>query len=481
MNFLRLLIPLLSFIAGTLTERFGNLPLWAGLAIIAFAVILLWVYTGVPLLKKMGRISGIPVWLVMVVLFSGLGVVVSSLSPRGRETDAMRVPEYKAWRKSVNPDAVLSLRVKSVFTGEYGDVLKGELTNAGKWTGWGITSYCGATMIKPGDVVAVPAKSVQGGYANASEVVVLIPASYSRDLPARLHRALVGCIERAKMDSSTHKLLLALLAGETSAVSSDFRSALANAGLAHMLALSGMHVAIIASVILLILWPLNLWGLWKIRWAVAAVMVWLFVLASGMAPSTIRAAVMFSAVSAALISERKRRAGDAIIIAAFLILFFNPDAIATAGFQLSFLCVWALVAFVEPLNKIDRHRHKRLHSTVTWLLVPMVAWTSSWILSAYYFGAVPLGFLSLNLIAVPILPIYVGLAIFYIAMSVCGFHIVVMQQILDNAPRLLVSAAESAGSGSVINFMPDKWMLVIWFSLLILFACLLRERSKPTV
>lgn len=476
MSSLRLLIPLICYVAGTLVERYGNIPLWCGSLAVLTGVALMF------LLKKLcqsptGVIASVKWnWFGIALMFAGVGEISASLTPRADESLALRNQNFVQWRSSLMPEEKLYIDVSKVYTGEYGDVLKGTIADGGQWYGWGITSFCGAVSVSPGDLVSVPAKSVQGGYARDGEINVVLSFLERRVWSDRLHDVLVGAINGSEVTPQTRGLLLALIAGEGDAVDAAFRNAMADSGLAHILALSGMHVAIVAAFVMAFLWPLKLLGWWKLRLAFSVVVVWLFVIASGMADSTLRAAIMFTAASAAYLTERHRNATDALIVAAFIILLFSPDSVMNAGFQLSFLCVVALIAFVEPLNLIDRRMHPVLYKFVTLLLVPMVATVASWSLIGYYFGRIPLGFLPLNIVAVPLLPFYVGVAIVFILLSANGLHVDWMARLLDSAPAWLRSASEYIGTGTVIEVHLEVWHVFCWLSLLVLAWALMTAR-----
>lgn len=477
MSSLRLLIPLLCYVAGTLAERFGNIPLWCGTVAVAVGVALLFPFGKLRSSATGAVASAKWSWPGIALMFVGVGCISASLAPRADESLAMRNPVFADWRSSLSPDDRLLIDVSKVYTGEYGDVLKGTIADAGQWQGWGITSFCGAVGVSPGDLVSVPAKSVQGGYARSGEVVVVSGSEQRGGWADHLHNTLSAMIERTSLTPETRGLLLALIAGEGDAVDAGFRSAMADSGLAHMLALSGMHVAIVAAFVLALLWPLKLWGLWKLRMAIAVAVVWFFVVASGMADSTLRAAIMFTAGVAAYLTERHRNVAEALMAAAFIILLISPDSVMNAGFQLSFLCVAALIAFVEPLNLIDRRTHPMLYKFVAILLVPMVATAASWVLIGYYFGRVPLAFLPLNVVAVPLLPFYVGLAIAFILLSATGIHVDWMARLLDSAPGWLRSASEYIGSGTVVELHLEAWHVFGWLALLVLVWAVMTARK----
>lgn len=180
-----------------------------------------------------------------------------------------------------------------------------------------------------------------------------------------------------------------------------------------MLALSGMHVSIIAGIILWLLFPFNLFGIYKWRYIATLPILWGYTLVTGLSPSTVRAAIMLTVVMTCILTERKNSAWNALLLAVFIIILFNPDSLYDIGLQLSFICVASLIFFAGPLNPIDQHKHNILYDIVSAILVTLSATAASWVLSSYYFGIFPILFIPANLIVLPLLPIYVVLHLFF--------------------------------------------------------------------
>ncbi len=473
-----LLLPLIALIAGILAERSGNIGLWPGVVIIVVGGLLNLILNITN--KQSNRLipkSGYN-WIGFVLMFGGAGIVCAHFSPRSDEQMAMKAENFSRWRGGLDPDEDVVIEVKRVVTGEYGDRISGLLCRPREWRDWAVTSFCGVTEVRKGDIVRVPAKSVNGKFALPREVRVVQKREDRRAWYQNLHDGLIATIEQTHLSTDTKGLLKALLAGEADHVSPETRHRLADVGLAHILALSGMHVGIVSALVLILLWPLKVLGWWNARYLLALIPTWVFVAMSGMAPSTLRAGIMFSALTIALVMERKRSSFNALLIAAFIIMIIDPDSIFTAGFQLSFVCVASLIAFMEPLNTIDHRNHPLLHKLVGWLLIPIVATAGSWALSSYYFGRIPLDFLPLNLIAVPLLPFYVGGAILYLILS--GWHIEPywLNRIIELPFELLKEGASYFSQGTVIEHRLEGWQVIIWLVALAVIGVWVNQRSR---
>ena len=238
-------------------------------------------------------------------------------------------------------------------------------------------------------------------------------------------------IENTKLQTKTKHFLIAILLGDRYYLNPELRESFADAGVAHVLALSGMHTGIIGGIFLFLLFPLNFKGKYKLRILIATFLLWVYAFVSGMSPSTIRACCMITFYSVATVLERKRSNFNALYGAALIILIFSPKAIYDVGFQLSCLCVFSLIAFSNSFNYVERKKHPGLYNFVALILSTIIASLGSWMLSGFHFNYFPVLFLPANIIILPILPIYIAVAIITILMSAFGIELSYVENLLD--------------------------------------------------
>ncbi|MBW1980025.1 MAG: ComEC/Rec2 family competence protein, partial [Deltaproteobacteria bacterium] len=152
-------------------------------------------------------------------------------------------------------------------------------------------------------------------------------------------------------------LYRALLLGERYALSSRVREQLYAAGVGHLLAISGLHLGMIAGIVFLICRTIVVripqlvgrWGASPVA-ALAALPISLgYASLTGMGLPIVRAAIMLACVTFALVNRRKIDLGNTLIVAAFIILTGSPQALFSPSFQLSFIAVGALVWLVPRI------------------------------------------------------------------------------------------------------------------------------------
>lgn len=153
-------------------------------------------------------------------------------------------------------------------------------------------------------------------------------------------------------------IVSALLVGKRSGIDKDDEEALRHAGLAHLLAISGLHVGLVCGAVFFFLRflmalipPLALHHPIKKYSAFCAIIAgFVYMMLAGSTIPTQRAFMMTSIVFLAIIVDRSPFSLRLVAFAAIIVLLFTPDALLSASFQLSFAAVTALIAFYEQMR-----------------------------------------------------------------------------------------------------------------------------------
>jgi competence protein ComEC len=187
----------------------------------------------------------------------------------------------------------------------------------------------------------------------------------------------------------------AMLLGELDSVSARERLGFRRSGLAHLLAVSGMNVALVAAVAA----ALGSFCRRRVRLGLVAAAVLLHLALVGPVPSLLRATLMTSAALLGLLLERRSLALQSLAIAAILMVALEPALVRDLGFCLSCSATFGLVV-LAPF--ILRGWERRRHPLAVALAVSLAAQAATlpWALAAFSYisPAAPL----LNLIAVPL-------------------------------------------------------------------------------
>ena len=145
-------------------------------------------------------------------------------------------------------------------------------------------------------------------------------------------------------------VLAGVVLGDDQAVSDHLRDRFRRSGLYHLLAVSGENVTLVAVGALMLAWLLEVPRLLGEVGALAGIAA--YVLAVGPQPSVIRAGVVGALGSLAWIAARQRDRWHVLLLAAVVLLGWNPYTLLDAGFQLSFAAVGAIFLGVAPLLRL---------------------------------------------------------------------------------------------------------------------------------
>lgn len=203
-------------------------------------------------------------------------------------------------------------------------------------------------------------------------------------------------------DLRSQAIALALALGVTDGIDNELQSAYAASGAMHVLAVSGLHVGIIYGIVLLILHPLQSWA-WS-RWIIAVigiVALWSYAFVTGLSPSVLRAATMFSFIALARPFSWGTNIYNTLAGSAFLLLLVNPYLIMSVGFQLSYLAVLGIVSIHRPLYLLFEPKHKIWDWIWNISCVSMAAQLATFSLGMLYFHQFPVYFLFANLFVIP--------------------------------------------------------------------------------
>lgn len=244
--------------------------------------------------------------------------------------------------------------------------------------------------------------------------LVKIRAAWLRFVGAAQSRALAWTDGAAP--SSGRALMASLLVGEREPGLDEVRESFTNAGMAHILAISGMHLTILAWTATLGLRLLGEPGRWEAPIVLGAVLLYVVIVPAG-AP-VVRAAIMTVGM---LVAQSAGRRYDRINILGWTMLaalLWRPLELWSAGFQLSFACVGALLWLAPALrarwfiDEPDPDEHgplgRLMHKVRDALCASVAAWVVSIPIVMFHFGAVPLLSVPASLIGLPLATLALG-------------------------------------------------------------------------
>lgn len=279
----------------------------------------------------------------------------------------------------------------------------------------------------------------------------------------------------------------ALILGYKEGLNNEIKSAYANTGATHVLAVSGLHAGLIWAIIAFLLkWvPLKsrLWSWTKTTLTIFG--LWMFALISGASPSVLRAATMFSFLILGNSLNRNTNIYNTLAVSAFVLLMFNPWLIFEIGFQLSYLAVIGIVYFYQKIYGLWYIANPVGDYLWRLAVVSIAAQLVTFPISVFYFQQFPVYFLLSGLVVVPaaFLVLSLGLLLFFIEKLIPFLAVYVAKLLfvvlwLMNALIFLIDQLPS-------TFSKNIWMswetMILWYLIIISFVIAFKLKQKKAI
>ncbi|CAN7348567.1 ComEC/Rec2 family competence protein [Phenylobacterium sp. LjRoot219] len=291
----------------------------------------------------------------------------------------------------------------------------------------------------------------------------------------------------------TGGLVAAMTTGQAAFVPPEQVENLRASGLAHIISISGVHMAIVGGFtfaalrLLIAAWP---WLALRINGKKAAACVGLaavltYLVLSGAPPPAVRAAITASIAFAAILADRQAISLHALAVAAFVVLLLQPEAVTQPGFQMSFAATAALVAMAgvwpQPVKEINTPWPIRLvQGAASWIVagaaISFVAGLATGPFAMQHFNRISTWGLVSNLLVQPISSLLMmpGLALGAVLMpfGLEAWPLRLAGYAIDLTNRIAAAAAAAPHAQVVIASGP-AWTLPVTF-LGLLWICLWR-------
>ena len=208
------------------------------------------------------------------------------------------------------------------------------------------------TTIRPfGDEQNSYARSMhRQGYSGRVSVKDYYITWFKPNLYTSLHDIAIEKLQSLLPKSDGRDVAISLALG-AKRPNSDIKRNYSLSGVSHLLAVSGLHVGIVAMLLSLLLLPLSLvWRGNSIRAWIIVVLIWFYVALCGYPTSAIRAAIMFSTLQISHLTRNRYSQENSIFTAAFCMLGLKPTMLFEISFTLSFIAVMAIIFISKPIN-----------------------------------------------------------------------------------------------------------------------------------
>lgn len=200
-------------------------------------------------------------------------------------------------------------------------------------------------------------------------------------------------------------LMYAILLGERSGIEQDLKEYFIKTGTVHILAISGLHIGIVAFILCTVFNALRIPR--KATLLLTIIILVIYAALTGANAPVMRSTIMISVFFAGILINREADILNSLGLAALLILLVKPNQIFEPGFQLSFLSVGSIIYLMPRINPLLKRLglNRYLSNAVS---MSISAWLGILPLVSYYFNIVSPIALIANLIVVPLLGIVIA-------------------------------------------------------------------------
>ena len=294
---------------------------------------------------------------------------------------------------------------------------------------------------------------------------------------------LLNILEKCGLKGEVLHLVSAVSLGAREELEAETTQSFSKTGVTHVLAVSGMNVAIIFVVLELFLRFLNRkkWGI-LLQTAIIIVAVWGYALITGLSASVLRAAAMFTFIVVGKSLERNANIYNTLAASAFVLLCYTPSLVYDVGFQLSYAAVFSIVYFHPFIYGLVYCKYWVIDQIWIMLTVSMAAQIGTIPFLLHYFHQFPTWFLLANLMVIPLVTVilYLSFIVFAVA-PIIPFLGILMTKVLDWAGQGMlfsVHFVERLPYSVIEGLYPSDLLLFLFVLFAILFTAFLFYKNR---
>lgn len=302
------------------------------------------------------------------------------------------------------------------------------------------------------------------------------------------HKALIfraRLLERlgsSGIDRNNVHLIGSIAFGSREDVDKDVIQSFTNTGVIHVLAVSGMNVGLIFVILNLIFSSLKTGNLGNFIYTVIILAgIWAYTLITGMSPSILRAALMFSFLIFGRFFGRDSNIFNSLAVSAFILIAWNPNLITDVGFQLSYMAVLSIVVIHPLLVRQLYFDNWLLRQIWSLISVTCAAQIGTIPFTLIYFHQFPVYFWLANLLVIPLVSVILYLAFLVVFLSLLSTHIATLVAIFLNwSVKIVLLTVKIVGDlphAVIQGLYPTFFQISLFIMMISLFLVFLRLKK----
>jgi competence protein ComEC len=310
-------------------------------------------------------------------------------------------------------------------------------------------------------------------YVDKNSIIKVSAGGAQGSVFLKIKQAILEQLAQSGLDTGPRSMIEALVLGQRQNVDPEITRSFRDAGVIHILALSGLHVGIILLILQFLTQRMIRWkyGRWM-QSIFIIVFLWCFAILTGMSPSIMRAVTMFSFVAVGMNIKRKASTFHSLTLSAFFLLLIDSRLLFQVGFQLSYMAVFAIVLLQPVIKNLWTWDQPIKNFFWNILSVTLAAQIGVAPLSIFYFHQLPGLFLLGNMLLLPMLPLIIGASLLLIALLFSGVPYSWLVISLNYTLQFIIKTVERISSYDQFIFKDiylETYEVILCY--LILFSC----------
>ena len=258
----------------------------------------------------------------------------------------------------------------------------------------------------------------------------------------------------------------AVVCGDKSILTSEYSEIFRNGGLAHILAVSGLHIGFLVAAIVFVLKRLNVKS--KYQFCTVFAILSFYNIMCNFAPSVLRASIMSLCMLLGFVLGKRNDTLSNISLAGIIILTIQPLYLYDVGFLLSFGSVYGIILFSKPLSNVFKKiKIPKFLSDSLAVTISATMGTIPWICKYFHVFA-PISFLS-NLIVLPLFSIMFVFLLFSISINML-FSMPIFLMASEFFVNIVVNFSRIFAKFGVINTVSFSTLTAILYYVIAFFA-----------
>lgn len=255
--------------------------------------------------------------------------------------------------------------------------------------------------------------------SNLWQKTTLNQGNFIQKKALKIRQYFLSILEKHLLSSRELAVGNALILGYKEGIDEEVRTAYAHTGALHVLAVSGLHVGLIAwfvNILLSLIKQRN--SAWRFtKMFILIFVTWSFALISGGSPSVLRAATMFTFLIIGLSVNRTSNIYNSLAISACVLLIWNPYLLVNVSFQLSYIAIISIVYFHPKIFRALIIKNRFYRSIWNLIALSLAAQIGTLPISIYYFHSVPLLAWLSGIVVIPAATIILGSGILLLTLE----------------------------------------------------------------